>query len=484
MKRWIVLGMALFMTVLMLMTALPVSAASATVSVTASASTVKVGDTVTVTVKYSASGKIGFMDATISYDTNIVEYVSTGGSDIQANGNAGLIRFSFYTVNPGNDYSFTVSFKAKATGSCTFTLQTQEIGDWDTFDSFGTPSGSVTVSVQNPSLSNNANLSSLYISSGSLSPAFSPKVTSYQIVIPYSVATLTVSATTADKNAKLEVIGSRNMQVGKNTRVVKVTAPDGTVKSYTLNITRQENTGTPTGPSNPAQTEDAARVTVNGETKYIAKKLDQVTLPAGYGQVPLTINDTEFPSVQNSTHAIVLLYLTDENGKNGNFYIYNTVDMTFSDFQFTTVAAGVYAFLTPETSMDIPENMSQTFIEIGGQMVTAWAFPGDALQDYYLIYALSPSGNVGLYRYDRVEGTFQRYTAEVAVDEPSTELVDPPEEEKPVGFFGKIKSTVSGWADRLGRLRLIVIAVGAVLLLAAVIVMIILLVKRPRRYKH
>ena len=478
MKKWF----ALLLACLLLVVAIPpVSAAGASASVKAGSGTVKVGNTVTVTVTHTANTNVAAFDATVNYDAAVLEYVSASGASVS--GGAGVLKVSYFatTAPSGKSHSFTLTFKAKAAGSSKVSMSSTGISDWN-LNSLGSASASTTVSVQNPSLSNNANLTELYVSSGSLSPAFSSKVTSYNITIPYSVTVLTVSAVTADKNAKVEVTGSKNMQVGKNTRVVKVTAPDGTVKSYTLNITRQENTGTATD-TEKEPTADASKVTVGEETRYIASDLKGIPLPTGYEQVELTVNDVKFPSVQDKSRAIVLLYLFNEQKSAGEFFVYDTGSMTFSPFASVNMQAGTYAFLTPDNTVTVPEGFTQTFITVNEKTVVAWSFPGQTEPEQYLVYALSPNGNKGLYRYDSVEGTFLRYVADTAVvtPEPDEDLTEEP---TPTGFIDKVKQTVSGWAERLGKGRMIAIVAGAGLLFIGLLVLIVLLVNRPREYKH
>lgn len=477
---------ALLLVCVFLLGAVPfVSAASATAKVTANKSSVTVGSTVTVTVTHTANTNVSVFDATLNYDASVLEFVSISGAN--NGGGAGVLTISYFaTAKPsGKSHSFTVTFKAKATGSCKVSMSSTGIADWD-LNALGSASGSTTISVQNPSLSGNADLTELYVSSGTLSPAFSSKVTSYNITIPYNVTTLYVSAETADKNAKTTVEGSANMQVGKNVRKVIVTAPNGTKKTYTLNITRQEGTGNETGtttaPNTPAA--DASKVTVGEETLYIAKDLKDVALPAGFEQVALTVNDTSFPSVQDKSRAVVLLYLTDANGKNGKFYMYDTAAMTFSEFTHATVEKGVYTFLTPDSNVTVPTAFAQTFLKVGEQTVTAWRFPDAALADYYLVYALSPAGNKGLYQYDTVEGTFQRYTATATVpsDTPVADDEDPAEEK--TGIIATVKGWYNGLLARFGLTRLLILTGGAVLLIAALVVLIVLLAKRPKNCKH
>ncbi len=481
MKKWIAL---LLVCVFLLGTVPMVSAASATAKVSANKTAVTVGSTVTVTVTHTASTNVAAFDATLHYDASVLEFVSINGAN--NGGGAGVLTVShFANAKPSSKaHTFTVTFKAKATGSSKVSLSSTGIADWD-LNPLGSASGSVTINVQNPSLSGNADLTQLYISSGSLSPAFSSKVTEYNIVIPNNVTVLTVSAETADKNATISVEGSKNMQVGKNVRKVIVTAPNGTKKTYTLNITRQEGTGNETGTTTtPDTANDAAKVTVGEDTLYIAKDLAGVTLPQGFEQVMLTVSDAQFPSAQDKSRTVVLLYLTDAEGKNGKFYMYDTAAMTFSDFTHAVAPAGVYTFLTPDSGVAVPAGFTQTFLKVGEQTVTAWSFPDIAMQEYYLVYALSPAGNKGLYQYDTLEGTFQRFTAAVTVPDDATQVGDEQPTDEKKGFV----ATVKGWYDsllaRFGMTRLILITAGAVLLIAALVVLIVLLAKRPRNCKH
>jgi|GEM_PF-2394857 len=102
--------------------------------------------------------------------------------------------------------------------------------------------------------SNNANLSALSFSAGTISPAFAAGTTSYSFSVANGTTSTTVTATKADANATLQVqvngggfsaltsgspSGSLALNVGANTVDVKVTAQDGTtIKTYSTTITR------------------------------------------------------------------------------------------------------------------------------------------------------------------------------------------------------------------------------------------------------
>jgi DUF971 family protein len=91
--------------------------------------------------------------------------------------------------------------------------------------------------------SNDATLSALTLSSGSLSPGFASGTFAYTASVPNSVSTFTVTPTTNDANASATVNGASaatpvTLTVGSNTVIVQVTAQDGTTQSYTVAVTR------------------------------------------------------------------------------------------------------------------------------------------------------------------------------------------------------------------------------------------------------
>ncbi|WP_222429929.1 cadherin-like beta sandwich domain-containing protein [Paenibacillus cremeus] len=113
----------------------------------------------------------------------------------------------------------------------------------------GTTSKTYTVTVTRAAaLSNNANLSNLTLSQGTLTPTFATGTTSYTASVANAVTSMDVTPTLADGTASLKVNGSAatsgnaktvNLNVGANTITVLVTAQDGTTtKSYTITVTR------------------------------------------------------------------------------------------------------------------------------------------------------------------------------------------------------------------------------------------------------
>ena len=86
--------------------------------------------------------------------------------------------------------------------------------------------------------SKNFNLSSLEVVGYSLSPAFSPNVTSYTVNVENDVTNVLVEATTQDTKATIEGNGVIEVSRGDNYIEVKVTAESGDIKSYVVKVVR------------------------------------------------------------------------------------------------------------------------------------------------------------------------------------------------------------------------------------------------------
>ncbi|AKL96033.1 cell wall/surface repeat protein [Clostridium aceticum] len=101
-------------------------------------------------------------------------------------------------------------------------------------------------------LSDNANLSGLSLSSGTLNPVFVSETTDYTASVANAVTSITVTPTVTDPSATVTVNGTPvvsggasgaiGLNLGANTITVVVTAEDGTtIKTYTVTVTRAEN---------------------------------------------------------------------------------------------------------------------------------------------------------------------------------------------------------------------------------------------------
>ncbi|AMB59748.1 cadherin-like beta sandwich domain-containing protein [Microterricola viridarii] len=102
-----------------------------------------------------------------------------------------------------------------------------------------------TIAVTREAPSANADLASLTLSDGALSPAFDSGTTSYTASVGYLTEQVTVAASAADATASVSVNGKAaasdivDLAVGENTITVVATAQNGATKTTTIVVTRQ-----------------------------------------------------------------------------------------------------------------------------------------------------------------------------------------------------------------------------------------------------
>lgn len=97
--------------------------------------------------------------------------------------------------------------------------------------------------------------------------------------------------------------------------------------------------------------------------------------------------------------------ITPDN-KHGSFDIVRIADDTF------VIYGGKYKLIEPPVDVDIPSGYTKTKIIISGISIPVFA-PEQLNNEFLLIYAENELGEAGLYRYDKVEKTMQRYIREL-----------------------------------------------------------------------
>ena len=414
---------------------------AAGLDVTASAASVTEGQSVTVTLKYHGDGKtIAGIDGTIDYNTDIFTYVSCNNGDVEANGGAGKVRFVYEAPGEKAPGSLSVSFtfKAKKPGSCTFSVTTNEFVDDVNYAPLDAPKKSITVSAMattvtnKPTLSSNANLKRLVPSKGTLTPKFDPKVTDYSVTVPYDVQSVTFSADSEDPTADISISGKSAVKVGKNTRVLTVTAPDGTTKKYNLTIIREEgeepeNTdstdGTTTTTTLPQPPEDALDVVINDKPMTILDVQPNVHPPQGYRWSTLTINRVEVPAALNNNTGVTLLYLVGKDAEDNGFYLYDAQTDTFAIFRPFFPTNQEYLLY------DLPDNktlngMTKGMLNYDGGQVTAYVYEDDSRSSYCVVWAALAGEDPDWYTYDKKERTLQRYHSTAAEGDASADQTD------------------------------------------------------------
>lgn len=398
---------------LLLFLSFRLSALAASLSIWSNVSSAKVGQTVTISVK--ADGLAGRFSITSS-DGNVL----AGGSS------------SEWLEN--NTYTYT--FTAKSAGTVTVTVTAINASDLtENANSFtGSKSVSVTVvkeatntappsSNNKPSqgssggttsdkktYSSNNNLKSLEVEGYTLSETFSKDLLEYTLEVPNDTEKITVKAEAEDSKAKVGGIGEIQVSEGANRIEIKVTAENGNEKIYIINITVKEL--------------DSIEVTVNGKKYTIIRKEGVLEPPENYEKSSIKIGKENVLCYQNAVTGNILIGLKDEKG-NSKYFLYDKKKDAYSAYNSYKIG-GVNFNILPMPSDVLPEDYRKVTFSYDNNKLDGYQYydknvtyaADDSVKasDFYLIYGVNElSGVKGLYVYDKLEGTIQRYNSDVVL---------------------------------------------------------------------
>ena len=252
-------------------------------------------------------------------------------------------------------------------------------------------------------LSSNANLASLSISQGTLSPKFSASKTQYTVNLNGDVSSIKVNATAADSKAMVYGTGTKSLKPGKNTISVSVAAEDGSTKEYTITVTVDE---TP-----------LVYVSYNGAKLGFVRSLDGVDKPAkSFEAVKIKVDGKEVKAWKSNLLKKTVVYLQDDKTKEKNYYIYNTDTNTVETMLRPMALLGNNVFV-----VDVPKNlqtregMNFTTVKIDNYELNGWTFKDTAFENYAMIYVMDEKGNMVYYQYEATEKTLQLYSGAATI---------------------------------------------------------------------
>lgn len=365
-----------------------------------------VGDTVTVTLTVSASNSIDAAAIPVSYDNSVIKPVGSG--------NSGIVSFALLDAAAyGATESISMKFEIIAAGTTTLSVagdaKVSVNGERAAIQS----SSSGTVTGKAPvSYSSDNTLSSLQISPGTLSPAFSPEITTYNASVDSDVEELVVSAVANDSNAKVSVSG-RKMDPGRNTTTITVTAEDGSVKKYIIYTTRaagsnEQETQTEAETQTEVQTEqtDNIQVTIDKVQYTVIQDYSEHELPEGYEETEIDYNGGKIIAGKGLKTGLILMYLESDNGE-GGFYVYDETAKTFSPYNTVDEPQVTFVILPIPDSVNKPDGYTLTRFTMNGKEVDVLI---DADRQYCLFYGVSSSGEKGWFSYRISDATIQAYS--------------------------------------------------------------------------
>ena len=422
------------------------ASAAATATIAFSSKSPKVNDAVTVTVTVNGSEAMYSTELSVSYNPDVLRFES-GDS---ASGGAGVVKVAGLPSG-ATKQSYSLKFTAIASGSST--VQASGVAYYqNTEESVG---ASATMTVSDAAKSANANLKSLSLSKGTLSPKFSASKTSYTATVATSVTEVKVYATAQDSGAKVEIAGESVLKDGENIRTVTVTAPSGAQKVYTIKITRSDLTteAEPEVPEvNPLET------TVDGASYIVLNDISGVILPAGFLVETAQYNGVDISVAKDADGNYTLYYLKAADSEIATPYLLN--GDTFERLQCVAIGDKVYIFADVPAELTAAEGYYETAVKIGDFSVKAFASSNSDFTDFYYVYCFYDNG-YRIYRYDSKENVLQRA--------PEFKLVSLEEKElSEAGFSTRFASLATN--AKIIVIGLLLAAVGAAVLIVLLIV--------------
>ena len=394
---------AILLSICMLVQIFGITSQAASGSVKVSSGSGKVGNNVTITCTITcSSGPIGYGSVVLTYNPSALECVGTTN---MAQGSSGSVRYTGVTSDgTTRSLSFSMTFKILKEGSHSVSVSTASASDVDEVEftpskSGGTIKGTVATNPSNPSGGGNGGttngkdannkLSTLKVYPGTLSPAFNANVKSYNVTVPDDVTKVTISATPQSTKAKVTVSGGDDLKRGLNTAKVVVVAESGASTAYVITIMRGEE----------------EKISVEGIDYTIDENFTDESIPVGFNRTKITYKEREYEALVNAKNTLHLVCLKNE--AESKFHIYDTESQEFS--VLTMIERGEGKYIIPLALKDESgkyKNAEVITIQYGEQHFEAWKLD----EEFSVLYAMNQDGEEVFYRYDSVEGVFQRYT--------------------------------------------------------------------------
>ncbi len=437
-----------------------VAAADGVLELSVSSETITQGESLTVTVSAKTSdGKEAVSVMRVTYDASVFSFV---GCSETCGAGSGLVSV---TTNQAS-----ITLRAIGTGESEIAVTGEDGVAYESAEELTKMTGAKkTVTVNAPATrAAGTDLSSLAVSEGTLTPAFTPATREYTTVVPYETTSIAVNAKPAESSATVQSLsGNSQLSVGDNPVTVTVRADSGATETYTIHVVRAEEgqsvqeaqsiaTAALSGQEGAEGTAASQQVSENPEEVILDGVLYRIadTFPPAFEE-PDFVSDTlsyqggSFPAMRFEKNSdIYLVSLRTEDGAE-EIYVYNRITGQFSPYVKLQNGDRYIIVLAPPAAAELPAGYVGLTLDLNGQGgVTAFqklsdgtdgAKPEPALSeeedfdpsavgmlfeelfgttevyaadmsDFYLMYAVNNDGKEDWYQYDLGEETYQRYS--------------------------------------------------------------------------
>lgn len=329
-------------------------AGSAAVGLLLEDTDVTVGDTFNVILTVESDVELGIVDCLLYYNESKVKYKVGETNICQGNQENGILVKILDKEVGKSSTKYMMKFIALAPGNADFNIVINSI-----YDSAGSPisassiDATLTINAQ-AEASSDASLKSLRVSPGTLLPTFAPDVFEYYVDVTKDTGSIFVGAIANDEKANVKINGHDKLYPGSNEVHVIVTAENGTILDYKINVFRADETHKPSPTPSPEP----------------------------------VVTDEPLPTEAALPGKISIV---EKDGKR-----YFTGDFS-------------YEIVDDESGIEIPAGFLRTKLMIDGESIIAYAPANGENTDFALIILRTNAGTTALYRYDRVEKTVQRF---------------------------------------------------------------------------
>lgn len=373
------------------------SVSAASVSIKASSTSITKGNSTTVTATVSSESPIVSIEGTLMCKG---AGVSTG-VNMQFDDSSN----SVYSKS----FSTTVKPSSSGTISCTITSSRMTNMASDSWISLGDKSLSIRVSepvyIPPKSYSSNNYLESLEVEGYTIE--FNKDTLEYSIEVPNGTEKVNVISKLEDSKASVSGDGEVSVSEGTNKLEIKVTAENGNVKTYVINVIVKELA--------------PIEVKINNKTYTIIRKDGVIeNIPDNYEKSMIKIGNDDVLCYKNDKSNNILIGLKDDKG-DIKLYSYDEKSNKYTLYNGYKIG-GLYLNIIDMPKDKIPSGYTKTNFKYDDSTIVGYQYMDknvtyavdDSVKgsDFYLVYAVNElNGEVGTYMYDKLEGTIQRFNS-------------------------------------------------------------------------
>lgn len=198
---------------------------------------VKKNEEITLKITVSSDYKMSSVDAYVTYDDELLEFISTENEGIL--GASGTLHIAQKFAEGKTEAEYVIRMKALEVGTSDFKVHDAYIIDAENSNYMKIKQSRASIEIiKNETEASNATLSELLVVPGTLDKDFQPDVYEYSIKVAYDVEELILSAIPMDEESVVTIDKVLKLAKGDNVFTITVTAPSGDTKDYKLNVYR------------------------------------------------------------------------------------------------------------------------------------------------------------------------------------------------------------------------------------------------------